>query len=107
VVLLYAPGWYMVCQIVAREIVTIWGLRQVFRRFQVSLHPLHPDRCGGLRAINNYAVGFTYIVAIVGIGVGLMVYSTLRRFVVAVTVPLVPAMVELAAAIGSALLRSE
>jgi hypothetical protein len=79
VAVLYAPGWYMVCQIVAREIATIWGLRQVFRRFKVSPHPLHPDRCGGLRAINNYAVGFTYIIAAAGIGVGLMVYATIHR----------------------------
>ncbi len=32
--------------------------------------------------------------------------ATLRRFVVAVTVPLVPEMIELAVTIGSALLRS-
>jgi hypothetical protein len=79
VIVPYMPGWYVVCQIVARQAVTIWGLRQVFRRFQVSPHPLHPDRCGGLRAINNYAVGSTYVVATAGIGVGLMVYSTLYR----------------------------
>jgi hypothetical protein len=69
----------MICQIVGREIVTIWGLWQVFRRFEISPHPLHPDRCGGLRAINDYAVGFTYVIATAGIGVGLMVYSTVRR----------------------------
>jgi hypothetical protein len=79
VVIVYAPGWYAVCQIVARESVTIWGLREVFRRFEVSPRPLHPDRCGGLRAINTYAVGFTYVIATAGIGVGLMVYSTLHR----------------------------
>jgi hypothetical protein len=79
VVVLYIPGWYAVCQIVARQVVTIWGLRQVFLRFQVTPHPLHPDRCGGLRAINNYAVGFTYVIAAAGIGVGLMVYATLHR----------------------------
>jgi hypothetical protein len=76
---IYVPGWYAICQIVAREIVTIWGLRQVFSRFQVTPHPLHPDRCGGLRAINNYAVGFTYVIAAAGIGVGLIAYSTLHN----------------------------
>jgi hypothetical protein len=79
VVVPYMPGWYIVCQIVARQAVTIWGLRRVFRHFQVTPHPLHPDRCGGLRAINNYAVGSTYVIAAAGIGVGLMVYSTLHR----------------------------
>jgi hypothetical protein len=79
VLVLYVPGWYAICQIVARHGVTIWGLRQVFRRFEVAPHPLHPDRCGGLRAINNYAVGFTYIIAVAGIGVGLMSYVTVHR----------------------------
>ena len=79
VLVLYVPGWYAVCQIVARQAVTIWGLRQVFRHFAVAPHPLHPDRCGGLRAINNYAVGFTYIIAVAGIGVGLMAYVTVHR----------------------------
>jgi hypothetical protein len=79
VLVLYVPGWYALCQIVARHGVTIWGLRQVFRRFEVAPHPLHPDRCGGLRAINNYAVGFTYIIAVAGIGVGLMSYVTVHR----------------------------
>jgi hypothetical protein len=79
VLVLYMPGWYAICQIVAREIVTIWGLRQVFRRFKVDPHPLHPDRCGGLRAINNYAVGFAYVIAVAGVGVGLMAWVTLRR----------------------------
>ena len=79
VLVLYVPGWYMLCQIVSQEAVTIWGLRQVFRRFEVSPYPLHPDRCGGLRAINNYAVGFTYVIAVAGVGVGLMAWVTLRR----------------------------
>lgn len=79
VLALYIPGWYAVCQILARHAVTIWGLRQVFCHFEVTPHPLHPDRCGGLRAINNYAVGFTYIIAVAGIGVGLMSYVTVHR----------------------------
>jgi len=79
VLALYVPGWYAICQIVARQAVTIWGLRQVFCHFEVTPQPLHPDHCGGLRAINNYAVGFTYIIAVAGIGVGLMSYVTVRR----------------------------
>jgi hypothetical protein len=78
VILLYVPGWYMVCQIVARELATIWGLWQVFRRFEVSPHPLHPDRCGGLRAINDYVVGFTYVIALTGLGVVVLSYVTWR-----------------------------
>jgi hypothetical protein len=79
VLALYVPGWYAICQILARQAVTIWGLRQVFYHFEVTPHPLHPDRCGGLRAINNYAVGFTYIIAAAGVGVGLMAYVTVHR----------------------------
>jgi hypothetical protein len=79
VLVLYVPGWYAICQIVARQTVTILGLLRVFRHFRVLSHPLHPDRCGGLRAINNYAVRFTYIIAVGGIGVGLISYVTVRR----------------------------
>jgi hypothetical protein len=79
VLVVYVPGWYIVCQIVARQIVTILGLRQVFHRFAVCPHPLHPDRCGGLRAINTYAAGVTYVIAVAGMAVGLMAYVTLRR----------------------------
>jgi hypothetical protein len=79
VVLVYVPGWYAVCRIVSCHGATIWGLRRLFGRFEVTPHPLHPDHCGGLRAINDYAVGFTYIIALSGIGVSLMSYVTLRR----------------------------
>lgn len=79
VLLLYVPGWYMVCQIVARQAVTIWGLWQLFDRFEVYPHPLHPDRAGGLHAINDYAVGFTYIIVLVGIGVAVQVYVTWKE----------------------------
>jgi hypothetical protein len=79
VLLLYVPGWYMVCQIVARQAVTIWGLWQLFDRFEVYPHPLHPDRAGGLSAINDYAVGFTYIIVLVGIGVAVQVYVTWKE----------------------------
>jgi len=79
VVLLYIPGWYMVCQIVARHAVTTWGLYQLFHQFEVQPHPLHPDMCGGLKAINDYAVGFTYIIILVGIGVMLQIYVTWRE----------------------------
>jgi hypothetical protein len=79
VLLLYVPGWYAICQIVARQVATIVGLRRLFRRFEVAAQPLHPDRCGGLRAINAYAVRFTYVIAAAGLAVGLIAYVTLRR----------------------------
>jgi hypothetical protein len=48
----------------------------MFRRFEIEPHPLHPDRCGGLRAINDYVVGFTYIIALMGLGVIILVYTS-------------------------------
>lgn len=76
VMFLYVPIWYMVCQIVVRELVTIWGLRQLFKRFDIVPHPLHPDGCGGLHAINNYVVGFSYILALTGVGVVILLIAS-------------------------------
>jgi hypothetical protein len=71
-------GWYAVCMIVARELATIQILRNMFKRYQVKLYPLHPDRCGGLLAINEYALNFTYFIAVAGIGLSLIGYLQVR-----------------------------
>lgn len=68
----YLPAWYAICQIVAREAATTWGLRQIFTRFEIYPNPLHPDRAGGLRPIQDYALRFSYFIALAGIGVGLL-----------------------------------
>jgi hypothetical protein len=101
VLLLYIPSWYMVCQIVARQIVSTWGLFHVFDQFTVTPHPLHPDRCGGLRAIHDYAVGFGYIIALIGLGV-LVQIVTAWRTVGRTLTPDVLAMTGLYVALGVA-----
>ena len=68
-------GWYTVCMVVAHELATIQILRNLFKRYSVKLYPLHPDRCGGLLPINEYAMNFTYFIAVAGIGLSLIAFA--------------------------------
>ena len=49
----WSLAFYMVGLIVARALVTIRGLYKVFRVAEVRVHPLHPDKCGGLEPLRN------------------------------------------------------
>ena len=74
----YVPwviGWYMTMMI-AREFVAIRPLRHLFRGRELNLYPLHPDGCGGLGPLSKYAMRFTYLIAIAGLGVSLRVYTS-------------------------------
>ncbi|MHB8104891.1 MAG: hypothetical protein ACYDG5_05055, partial [Dehalococcoidales bacterium] len=64
---------YMVFMIITKGITTILLIRNLFRSFAITLFPWHPDHCGGLYDINNYALKFTYIIAICGFGLGLLI----------------------------------
>lgn len=71
-------GVYMLLMILVRAFVTIWGLIRVFRVPGVDVHPLHPDRCGGLGALRNYALAFSYFIALMGFGILMLAYTTMR-----------------------------
>ena len=65
-------GWYMVCQIAVRQVCSISGLRVLFTRRRLVVHPLHPDRCGGLGPLNEYALGFAYVLAIFALSIAIL-----------------------------------
>jgi hypothetical protein len=67
--------WYMTMMLIAREIVAIRAFRQLFRDRELNLYPLHPDGCGGLRPLSEYALSFTYLIATIGLGISLLVYG--------------------------------
>jgi hypothetical protein len=52
-------------------------LRQTLRNKQFNVNPLHPDLCGGLRALSEYSIKIAYLVA----GVGLMIGLTEYRYI--------------------------
>lgn len=70
----WAVGWYMICMVASREIATILTLHLFFRRGRLTVNPVHPDGCGGLGALNRFAVRFTYLLAACGVGLILLAY---------------------------------
>ena len=68
-------GWYMICIIIIRLVSVIIGLRELFRIARLKIQPLHPDKCGGLRRLNQYALHVTYLIAVAGFGLCVIGYS--------------------------------
>lgn len=81
--LLLMPVWfqgiYMIVMIIIRFLVTSWWLYKVFRVPGVSVSPLHPDGCGGLGDLRNYALALSCMIAIFGIGLLLFSYYSVRK----------------------------
>ena len=79
-VLISMPVWligiYMVWMIVTRCGTTIWGLFKVLRVEQVEVQPLHPDRCGGLGAVRNFALALSYVIAVFGVAIIMFAFIT-------------------------------
>lgn len=70
---------YFFIMLVLRAGQTIWGLYLTFRTVAVVVEPLHPDKCGGLRPVNRYAVTCSYLIAAGGFGLGLGAFSAAFR----------------------------
>ena len=66
----------MVWMIVTRCGTTIWGLFKVLRVEQVEVQPLHPDRCGGLGAVRNFALALSYVIAVFGVAIIMFAFIT-------------------------------
>ena len=64
----WVVGMYMVGMVFARFLSTIWGLRRVLTTTPVEVHPLHPDKCGGLKPVLDYSLATSYLIAMFGIG---------------------------------------
>ena len=83
--LIYLPhlafGACMVGMMIARIVSTVVGLRRVFDTTSVSVQPLHPDRCGGLRHLRNYALAISNLMALFGVMFAVLIYSASRVWV--------------------------
>ena len=81
-VVILLPVWfqgiYMITMTVTRFLLTLWWLYKVFRVHDVKVHPLHPDRCGGLGNLRNYSLALSYMIAIYGVGLLLFTYNSVR-----------------------------
>jgi hypothetical protein len=71
-------GWYFICMIVARELVTIQNLRWLFGQHDLRLYPLHPDKCGGLSPVSRYAMAFTYYIALAGLTISFIAFDKIQ-----------------------------
>ncbi len=76
-----AFGAYMIGMIVARVVSTLYGLRKVFKTAKVSVQPLHPDMCGGLRHLHSYAMATAYLMALFGLVFVVLSYTLSRVLV--------------------------
>lgn len=70
---------YMGSGLAINLITNIWILHRVLKnaleRREFNVNPLHPDRCGGLRALSEYSLKAAYLIAVLGILVGLIEYQ--------------------------------
>lgn len=65
---------YLGSLLVLNLIANVWILHRVFETKELNVNPLHPDRCGGLRSLSNYALKTAYLAGILGLLVGLIEY---------------------------------
>ena len=73
-------AWYLIASVAARYIATMVGLFQLFTAKSggfVRLRPWHPDRCGGLSALNDFAMRMTWFIAVVGLLLILLAYVSI------------------------------
>ena len=50
------------------------ALNRLMKDKELRLMPLHPDHCGGLRPLSEYSLKTAYLVAIAGLGIGILEY---------------------------------
>lgn len=72
---------YMGTTVVLNFITNIWILHQILGKkgVKLNINPLHPDRCGGLQALSDYALKTAYLVAVLGILIGAMEYQYITQ----------------------------
>jgi len=52
-------NYYMILIILYKCIITTWAIREIFK-LKIIVHPLHPDKCGGLKAIGSLSIAIHY-----------------------------------------------
>lgn len=73
------PIVYMGTLLVLNLIQNIWILHELFRQKPLKINPWHPDRSGGLRPLSEYSIKTAYLVAILGVMVGLIQYQLISQ----------------------------
>lgn len=66
---------YMGSMLVLTLITNVWVLHRTFVQKPLTVNPLHPDRCGGLRPLSQYSLKTAYLAAVFGVLVGLIEYQ--------------------------------
>jgi len=67
-------GGYLGAMTVLLLIVNVFALHSLMKDKELNLIPLHPDHCGGLRSLSEYSLKTAYLIAIAGLGIGLLEY---------------------------------
>ncbi len=70
----FTAGTYAGTMLIMALLLNVLILRQIFRGKELRVHPLHPDRCGGLRPLSTYSLKTAYLVAIFGLMLGMTEY---------------------------------
>lgn len=70
---------YMGSMLIINLITNIWILHQTLGNKKLNVNPLHPDRCGGLRSLSDYALKTAYLAAVLGLLVGIIEYQFFTR----------------------------
>ena len=74
ITLTFTIGAYTVTMLTINLVTNVLVLRKILADKEFHVNPLHPDRCGGLRALSDYSVKIAYLVAAAGIVIGLIEY---------------------------------
>ena len=72
---------YMGSMLVLNLITNVWVLHNILgsKELKLNVNPLHPDRCGGLRSLSNYALKTAYLAAVLGLMVGFIEYQFITQ----------------------------
>jgi hypothetical protein len=72
---------YMGSMLVLNLITNVWVLHKILgsEELKLNVNPLHPDRCGGLRSLSNYALKTAYLAAVLGLMVGFIEYQFITQ----------------------------
>ncbi len=73
------PVTYMGTMLVLNLISNILILHRILGKKDLNVSPLHPDRCGGLRSLSNYSLKTAYLVAILGVWLGVVEYQVITQ----------------------------
>lgn len=71
--------YYTLSMTVIRAILMVSWLQKLTHRFEITIHPLHPDGAGGLWFLGNYSLNLTYMIAMSGVLIAMTMYRPILR----------------------------